>query len=51
MAGWTTYYGHRMGSRMEYDLREGCWYIEASKDNWMKLPDRYSTEGLWYIAD
>ena len=36
---------------MEYDLREGCWYIEASKDNWMKLPDRYSTEGLWYIAD
>ncbi len=34
---------------MEHD--DTGWYIEASNGNWIELPDRYSTEGLWYIAD
>ena len=34
---------------MEHD--DTGWYIEASNGNWIKLPDTYSTEGLWYIAD
>ena len=34
---------------MEHE--ETGWYIEASAGNWIELPDSYSTEGLWYIAE
>ena len=34
---------------MEHD-KDG-WYIEASQNNWVKLPSRYSTANLWYIAE
>ena len=34
---------------MEYDASTGKWWIEESYDNWIELPDRYSTENLWHI--
>ena len=34
---------------MEHD--DTGWYIEASQGNWIKLPEQYSTDGLWYMAD
>ena len=34
---------------MEHD--EDGWWIEASRGNWVPLPDRYNTDALWYIAD
>ncbi len=34
---------------MEHD--DTGWYIEASNGNWIKLPDSYSTDRLWYIVD
>lgn len=34
---------------MEHD--DTGWYIEASQNNWIRLPEQYDTSGLWYIAD
>ena len=34
---------------MEYDFKENRWYIEASKGNWIVLPDKYDTSKLWHM--
>ncbi|MCR5478119.1 MAG: hypothetical protein K6E92_10960 [Lachnospiraceae bacterium] len=36
---------------MEYDDAEGKWYIEISDGQWIALPDRYDTSGLWHFPD
>lgn len=33
---------------MEHD--SDGWWIEASQNNWIKLPSRYNTSNLWYIS-
>ena len=33
---------------MEHD--DTGWYIEESEGNWIPVPERYDTSGLWYIA-
>ena len=35
---------------MEYDAAEQSWYIESSGNNWIKLPAKYDTAGLWHIS-
>ena len=35
---------------MEYELAEDQWYIEASYNNWIELPDSYDTSSLWYMT-
>ncbi|MCR5803843.1 MAG: hypothetical protein K6G47_06235 [Clostridia bacterium] len=34
---------------MKYDYDEGRWYIEASYDNWIHLPDKYDESALWHL--
>ena len=34
---------------MEHD--DDGWYIEKDHGEWIKLPDKYGTDGLWYIED
>lgn len=34
---------------MEYDDAETQWYIEETSGNWVPLPKKYSTDGLWHI--
>ena len=34
---------------MEYDFKEKRWYIEASKGNWIVLPDKYDQSKLWHM--
>ena len=36
---------------MEFDEAEQCWYIEASDGNWISLPERYDSSGLWHIEN
>lgn len=34
---------------MEYDEKEGKWYIETGNNNWVVLPDRYDFSDLWHF--
>ena len=36
---------------MEYDMDDNAWYVEASDNNWVHLPDNYDTSKLWHMND
>ncbi len=34
---------------MEWDYNERCWYVQKSKNSWVKLPEREYTDWLWHF--
>ena len=34
---------------MEWDYNERCWYVQKSRNSWVKLPESKYTEWLWHF--